>query len=444
MTSIQLRFDAVGARYFVIALCFLGGTCLAADSEQWPQWRGPSGTGVSTTAKPPLEWSQTENVRWKTVLPGKGHSTPIVWNDKVFVTTAIPVGPKLPPKMSGRPGEHDNAPVDSAFEFAVLAIDRATGAILWQKTVHQELPIEAGHVTGSLASASPVTDGNLVYAYFGSYGLYCLDYDGNIQWQRNFGRMHSKHGHGEGSSPALYGDSLVINWDHEEGSFVAVLNKHTGADRWRNPRTEDTSWSSPIVIEVNSKPQVIVCGTDRVRGYNLESGKIIWECGGMSSNVVATPVYSNGMLYVGSSYEKRILMAIDISGASGDISDSPRVKWTRTRGTPYVPSMLLYEDSLYFLTHYQNMLTRTHGPTGKDVPGVMRLGGLGNIYASPVAANGHVFVTDLQGTTAILTHAEIPRIIALNKLDEPVSASIALVDDEIFIRGENNLYCIQN
>ncbi|MEQ1828826.1 MAG: PQQ-binding-like beta-propeller repeat protein [Pirellula sp.] len=417
--------------------------CHSDETANWPQWRGPTGNGISMSAKPPREWSKTENVRWKTALPGKGHSTPIVWGDRIFVTTAIAAGTKLKPRMSGRPGEHDNLPIDTAYDFSVIAIDRKSGEILWQRVVHHELPLEAGHVTGSMASASPVTDEELVFAYFGSYGLHCLDPKGNIRWSKDFGTMHSKHGHGEGSSPALYGDTIFINWDHEEGSFVVAINKFTGEERWRTTRTEDTSWSSPIVVLNDSLPQLVVCGTNRVCGYDANEGKLVWECGGMSSNVVATPVYSNGILYVGSSYEKRILMAMNIRGAVGNFTDSSRVKWSRTRGTPYVPSLLLYEEALYFLTHYQNMLTRVDGPTGKDAPGVFRVGGLGNIYSSPIAADGHIYVTDLQGTTAVITHSEVPRVIALNRIDETVSASLVAVNDELFIRSETHLFCIR-
>ena len=412
------------------------------ETNNWPQWRGPLGTGVSNSAHPPIDWSPTENILWKTAIPGKGHSTPIIWGNSVFVTTAIPVGKKLTPKMSGRPGEHDNLPIDSTYEFAVISIDRISGAVRWKQNVRSETPIEAGHVTASLASASPVTDGESIFAHFGSYGLYCLDFEGNMKWKKDFGKMHSKHGHGEGSSPVLCGDSLVINWDHEEGSFVTALDKRTGTELWRNTRSEDTSWSSPIVIDQGTKPQVIVCGTNWVRGYSLDSGSVVWQCGGMSSNVVATPVYADGMLYVGSSYEKKILMALDIRGAVGDITNTSRVKWTRTRGTPYVPSMLLYKDSLYFLSHYQNMMTRVLGPTGKDSPGVFRLGELGNIYASPVASDGHLFITDLHGTTAVVTHSDVPRIVAVNRIDEAVSASLAIVDKTIFIRGEKHLFCV--
>ena len=254
--------------------------------------------------------------------------------------------------------------------------------------------------------------------------------------------MHTKHGHGEGTSPALHGDTLVINWDHEEQSFLAALDKSTGQQRWRRDRHEVTSWSTPLIVEVDGGMQTIVCGTDRVRGYDLESGQIVWECGGMSANIVATPVVADGMVYVGSSYEKRVLLAIRLAGARGDITATDHVVWVRTRGTPYVPSPLLYDDSLYFLTHYQNVLTRVRAKTGEDAPGALRLGELGSIYASPVGAAGHVYVTDLRGTTVVITHTEIPRTVAVNRLAESISASAAIVQGEIFLRGETHLYCI--
>ncbi len=414
---------------------------------RWNQWRGPLGTGVAYDATPPVEWSPTKNIRWKTELPGKGHSSPVLWDDRVFVTAAIPVGPKLPPRMSGRPGEHDNWPIDSKYQFAVIAVDRRDGAIVWKKVVREEVPLEAGHMTGSLASASPATDGEFVFAHFGGEGVYCLNMQGEVVWERDFGPMHTKHGHGHGASPALYGDSLIVNRDHEDGSFLVVLDKRTGKDRWRLERDEDTSWCSPIVIEREDgegvlRPQIVVCGTNRVRGVDLESGAILWECGGLSSNVVATPVYANGMLYVGSSYEKRVLLAINLEDAHGDLTDTRHVAWTRTRNTPYVPSMLLYDDFLYFLSHYQNIMTRVHGPGGEDQPGPFRLGPLGNIYSSPVAANGHIYVTDLSGTTLVLSHEPTPKTVATNRLDEPICASAAIEGDEIFLRGEKHLYCI--
>jgi len=433
-------------------ICGLPSPCEGQErkpgrSSRWNQWRGPSGTGAAHDAKPPVEWSRTKNIRWKTELPGKGHSSPVLWDDLLFVTAAIPIGQKLPPRLSGRPGEHDNLPIDSKHQFVVIAVDRRDGAVRWKKVVREEVPLEAGHFTGSLASASPVTDGEFVFAHFGDQGVYCLNLRGDVVWERHFGPMHTKHGHGHGSSPALHGDSLVINWDHEDGSFLVVLDKRTGKNRWRKERTEDTSWSSPIVIERKDskgvmRQEIVVCGTNRTRGFDLETGEVLWECGGMSSNVVATPVYANGMLYVGSSYEKKILIAINLEGAKGDLTGTKQVKWIRNRGTPYVPSMLLYDDFLYYLSHYQNVMSRVHGPTGEDQPGSFRVNQLENIYSSPVAANGNVYVTDLNGTTVVLSHEKPTRVVAVNRLDEPVSASAAIQKEELFLRGEKHLFCI--
>jgi outer membrane protein assembly factor BamB len=325
----------------------------------------------------------------------------------------------------------------------VIALDRSTGSKLWERTLHEAIPHEGGHYTASLASASPVTDGKHVFAFFGSHGLFCVDLQGELIWKKTFPPMHSKHGHGEGSSPALHDGTLVVNWDHEGDSFLVAIDSETGKEKWRRKRLEVTSWSTPLIVrDDEGSAQIIVCGTNRVRGYALETGNDIWECGGMSANIVATPVAANGIVYVGSSYEKRALMAIRYSKASGDITSSEHVLWTRTRGTPYVPSLLLYDDALYFLTHYQNILSRIDGPSGIDKPGAIRLGEIGNVYASPVGAGGFVFVTDLKGVTMVLSHSEIPRQVAVNELGESVSASIAVAGNALLIRGEKHLYCI--
>ena len=214
--------------------------------SNWPQWRGPLGTGVAPDANPPVEWSDRDwqNIRWKTKLPGRGHSTPIVWDDRIFITTAIPFGKALPPRYSQAPGAHDNVPVTHRQKFVVIALDRPTGKIVWQRTLRELLPHEGHHETASLASNSPVTDGEHVYAFFGSYGLYCLDFDGNEEWHADFGLLQPLHGHGEGSSPALFGETLIVNCDHEGGSFVVALDKRTGKQRWKVARDEVTSWAT--------------------------------------------------------------------------------------------------------------------------------------------------------------------------------------------------------
>jgi len=230
-------------------------------AHQWPQWRGPLATGAAPHADPPARWSEDKHIRWKAELPGLGHSSPIVWGDRVYLTAAAPVGDAMPPRFSGRPGAHDNLPVTHKHRFDVLALDRATGKTLWRTKVNEQVPREGGHETASLASASPVTDGQHVYAFFGSYGLYCIDRDGRIVWQVDLGDMHTKHGHGEGSSPALHGHTLVVNWDHEGDSFIVAMDKMTGDEVWRRERDEATSWSTPLIVEHEGEPQVIVNAT---------------------------------------------------------------------------------------------------------------------------------------------------------------------------------------
>lgn len=430
---------------FPILTCilFLGllEASFAAESY-WPQWRGPLGTGVAPDANPPVQWSEDENVRWKVQLPGLGHSTPIVWQDRVYVTCAEPCDDPVAPFYSKAPGAHDNLPVTSHQRFVVLAIDRGNGKIVWQRNVREALPHEGGHYTASFASNSPVTDGQHVFACFGSYGIFCLDRSGTVVWQLDVGDMQSRHGHGEGSSPVLYGDLLVINWDHEGKSFVVALDKETGRQRWKVKRDEVTSWATPIVVQHADSPQLIVSGTHRVRGYDLSDGRVLWECGGLSRNIVASPVASDGMVYVGSSYDTRAMLAITLDGARGDITGTDKVVWSRSQRTPYVPSPLLYDNKLYFLRHYQGILTRLDAKTGKETIGPFRLSGIQNIYASPVGAANRVYVTDLNGVTAVFSHDEILRPLSLNHLEDSFSASAAIAGSDLFLRGRRHLYCL--
>lgn len=413
------------------------------QSSNWGQWRGPLGTGESPDADPPVEWSDSRNIRWKASIPGHGHSTPVVWGDRIFVTTAVPFGEAMEPRYSDAPGAHDNLPVTHRHRFLVLSINRRNGEVVWSKTVHEELPHEAGHFTASLASNSPVTDGRLVIAHFGSRGLYALrSSDGSLVWKKDLGKMQTKHGHGEGSSPVLHDDTLVVNWDHEGASRVMAFHKGTGDELWKLERDEVTSWATPIVVEHAGVSQVIISGTDRVRGHELATGKVIWECGGLSANIVASPVAADGMVYAGSSYEIRAMLAIQLDGARGDITGTDQVVWTRKLRTPYVPSPLLYQGSIYFLRHYQGILTRVVAKTGEEPVGPFRLGGIRDVYASPVAAADRIYVTDRSGTTMVISHEEEPRVLATNRIDDSFNASAVLVGRELYLRGEKTLYCI--
>lgn len=409
---------------------------------QWGQWRGPLATGAAPKADPPVEWSETKNIRWKTKLPGLGHSSPVVWGSLVFVTTAEMTGAKKPFTGVTPDGAHNNMNPLFDHQFAVMAIDRQTGAVVWRRTVATRQPHESTHESATWASNSPVTDGEHVLSFFGSNGLYCLDTGGRLLWSRDLGDMQVKHGHGEGASPLLHGETVVVNWDHEGASVIVALAKRTGEELWRQPRDEVTSWATPIVVTHDGQAQVVVSGTRRVRGYDLKTGAVIWEAGGLPGNIVASPVGADGMVFAAGSYEKQTLLAIRLTGAKGELAGTQQIAWQKNRSTPYVPSPLLYDGWLYYLRHYQGVLSRVNAKTGDEPSGPFRLGSVFNIYSSPVAAAGRIYVTDRNGKTLVMSNDAEPKALTLNKLDDRFSASAALVGDAIFLRGEKFLYCI--
>ena len=432
----------------VSPIFLLSASALAGDAtadialDYWPQWRGPLGTGVAPNGDPPVEWSESKNVRWKIALPGTGHSTPIIWGERIFLTTAVAHGETLKAPAEHDDGAHHNLPASRRQKFVVLAIDRGTGKILWQTTVRDEQPHEGTHETGSWASNSAVTDGKHLYAFFGSRGLHCLDFDGKIVWQKDFGNMLTRHGHGEGSSPALHGDTVVVNWDHQGESFVVAVDKRTGDERWRVARDEITSWATPLVVEHRGKPQVVISATKRIRSYDLATGALVWEVGGLSRNVVASPVAHDGLVVVGGSYDWQAMLAVRLEGAKGDLTGTDAVAWSHEGNAPYVPSPLLYDDRLYFLKHSQGFLTALAVETGKNIYGPVRIRGLHNVFASPVGAGGRVYITSRGGVTAVLRHGDEPELLAMNRLDETFSASLAVVEGELYLRGQEHLYCI--
>jgi outer membrane protein assembly factor BamB len=411
--------------------------------HSWAQWRGPLASGVAPHADPPVEWSETKNLRWKIPLPGKAHSSPIVFGDRVFLLAAVPVGEAKPPVFDSAPGVHDSVPVTHRHQFVVLAISRKDGRVLWQKSVREEWPHEGGHTTGSLASSSPTTDGERLYAFFGSRGLYCLDLDGAVLWQKDLGRMQTLHAHGEGSSPVLHGDTLIVNWDQEGECFLYAFDKRTGKELWKVARDEKTSWSTPLIVEHEGKPQVVISATKRVRGYDLATGAQLWECAGLTDNVVSSPVAYQRLVIAGNSYYQQAMLAVRLAGAKGDITGTTNVAWRIGRSTPYVPSPLLYDDTLYFIRHIQNVLNRLDPATGKPRNEALRLDGINDlIFASPIGAAGRIYITARDGVTVVLRHDRDNATLAVNKLDDSFSASAALVDGEIYLRGERFLYCI--
>lgn len=428
----------------VSALADGGAACQdGAALNNWPQWRGPMASGVSPRADPPVHWSETRNVRWKIPLPGQGHASPVVFGDVVYVLAAVPVGEAQKPVYDDAPGVHDSMPVTHRHQFTALAINRRDGGVVWSKVLREEWPHEGGHVTGSLASSSPATDGERLYVFFGSRGLYCLDPAGERVWSKDLGRMHTLHAHGEGSSPVVYGDRLVVCWDHEAGSFLYAFDKRTGRELWKVARDEKTSWSTPLVVEHAGKPQVIVSATKRVRGYDLATGALLWECAGLTDNVVSSPVQAGGLVIAGNSYYQQAMLAIRLDGARGDVTGTDRVAWKLNRMTPYVSSPLVYGDTLYFLRHNQNILSRLDPLTGKPRGEPLRLEGIRDfIFSSPVGAAGRIYVTGRDGTTVVLRHDRENANLAVNHLDDSFSASPAVAGRDLFLRGERFLYCI--
>jgi outer membrane protein assembly factor BamB len=422
-----------------------------AGAGYWPQWRGPLATGVAPHARPPLEWSETKNVRWKIEIPGKGSATPVVWGDRLYVLTAVPrekrtpeagQQPPAPPSGAGGGGPRLSVPPDAVQKFTVLALRRSDGKVLWERVVREELPHEGTHQTGTFASASAATDGQLVFAHFGSRGLYALDTNGQLVWEKDLGDMSIKMAFGEGSSPALAGDRLFVQWDHEGGSFLVALERRTGRELWRRNRDEGTSWATPLVVEHAGRVQVVTSATGRVRSYDAVSGDLLWETAGMTQNAIPTPVHADGLVILTSGFRGNALLAVKLAAAKGDLAGSEAVAWKLDRDTPYVPSPLLYGDELYILKGNSGLLSCFDAKTGRRHYGPERLEGVPNVYASPLGADGRVYVAGREGTTAVLQSGPLFKVLATNTLADGFDASPVAVDGELYLRGQRFLYRI--
>lgn len=429
-------------------------------SESWPQWRGPLATGAALDANPPVEWSETKNVKWKIKTPGFGTSTPIIWADRVFILTAIPTGKKLEalkvetPAAVEKPAQPDgrrrggpgggfrSETPDEAYQFVVLCLDRNSGKTLWQKVAREQVPHEGHHRDHGFASASPVTDGEHLFVSFGSRGLFCFDLDGKLKWEKDFGRMQTKNSFGEGTSPALHGNTLVLNWDHEGDDFIVALDKRTGKELWRTARDESTSWATPLIVEHGGKTQVVVSATGKVRSYDLATGKEIWSCAGQTANVIPSPVSDGKIAYVTSGFRGSTLQAIQL-GRTGDLTGTDAILWSHHKSTPYVPSPLLVDGLLYFVSENKGALSCFDVKTGKAHYEAERLEGIFGIYASPVASKNYVYVLGREGACLVLKRGPKLEVLATNKLDDKTDASIALADNQLFIRGHENLYCVE-
>jgi outer membrane protein assembly factor BamB len=442
-----------------IALVLLVSPRVDAETAAWPTWRGSSGAGIAPGAKPPIKWGDDQNIKWKVKIPGSGFSTPIIWKDQIFLLTAVEVGAQnpsaavaaaLPGDARGRGGSRGKGGggfgggpnPTNPYEFVVLALDRASGKVQWQKTARREVPHEGHHASHGYASASPVTDGEHLYVPFGSRGYYCYDLNGNLKWEKDLGNLRTRGGFGEGASPALAGGLLIVNWDHEDESFIVALDKKTGAEIWRKDRDERTSWSTPLIVEVNGRLQAIIAATNRTRSYDVLTGDVVWETGGMTANVIPTPVVGHGMVYVTSGFQGRAVQAIKLT-ARGDISETDNIVWSsRRQSAPYVPSPVLSGDRLYLSKSNDAFLSCLNALTGEAHYQDQRLEGMRGIYASPLAANGHLYVVGREGMVIVLKDAPKYEIVATNKLSDKLDASPAMIGNELYLRGHEYMYCI--
>lgn len=430
--TMQLKTFILPAVAGVGLACWPAAATGPNAKDTWHQWRGPNNNGVAESDAP-LEFSASESVLWRVPVPGKGHSTPVISGDTIYLTTAVDSGTET---ESGTLVRHD---------FLLIALDKATGEERWRKTVVSAAPHEGYHRRyGSFASNSPVTDGDTLIANFGSRGVYAFDMEGNLQWKKDFGPLYMRNAFGEGIAPVIHGDSLVIQNDHEGQSYVAVLDKRTGDEIWRAEREERSSWAQPIVVDYQGRKQLVTSAT-RVRSYDLRTGEPIWEAGGLGANAIPAVVNVNDEMVIAmTGYRDPNLLAIRLGG-SGDITgDSEYVKWTNDRGNAYSASPVLHDGILYFVTD-RGLVSAFDAVTGKKHYHQQRLPQAYTFKASPVAARGKLYLASEEGDVIVLKLGAEYEVLAVNEMgDEIFVSSPVILDGKLYLRSQDELFCIGN
>ena len=432
-------------------LLFVGPALQADGPTPWPQWRGPEFNGYQADGDPPLEFSETKNLRFKKAVPGAGLASPIVYDGVVYLLTAEAAdaaaeeASRLKAAEKAEKKEWPPAVEPVAQAFKLLAYSAETGELLWQRTASEHVPHESHYLDASWASATPATDGERIYAHFGSNGTYVYAIDGELLWKKDLGNMTTRNGFGEGTSPLLWQDLLIIPWDHEGDSFLVALDKKTGDERWRVARPDEaSSWVTPIVVDPDGAgdagPQLILPGTGKSRAYDPRTGAEIWSLGGMTKNTIPSPVSRHGKVYMMSGFRGTVLQAVDLKQAKGDLTDSPAVAFTFDRHTPYVPSPTLIDDNLCFIKNTKNVFTCLDADTGAVRFTEVRLPGIQNVYASPVGARDRIYIFDKDGSAVVVKNGAAFEVLAESQLDEPVDASPAIYGDSLFVRSRGHLY----
>jgi outer membrane protein assembly factor BamB len=442
-------------RAFVVltlVVSFAAARAMAADNN-WPQFRGPGSRGVSDNERLPDKWSAEENVLWKRDIPGRGWSSPIVWGNRVFLTTAVNQGESEEPRKGLYFGGNRPEPPKSIHERWVYCLDLSSGDVLWKQMAHEGVPESPTHLKNSYASETPVTDGQRLYAYFGNLGLFCYDLEGKPVWSKLQKPLKTRFGWGTAASPVLHEGKLFIVNDNDEESYLLALDAKTGDELWRVARDEKSNWSTPYVWRNERRIEIVVPGSGKTRSYDLE-GSLLWELGGASGITIATPYSAFDLLYVSSGYvmdSKKPLFAVR-PGAAGDISlqddatKNEHVAWCQKTAAPYNPSTVVYGDYLYTLLD-GGFFACYDARTGEEVYGKQRLGrsrGFGGFTASPWAYGGKVFCLDEDGVTTVVKAGKEFEILHTNALaeDDMGMATPALAGDKLLIRTAARVYCI--
>ncbi|MCC2667572.1 MAG: outer rane biosis protein [Armatimonadetes bacterium] len=441
----------LGLRALVTATLAAGlGAAAATPGDNWAQFRGPGARGVSERKGLPDRWSATENVAWKTDLPGRGWSSPIVWGDRVFLTTVVNQGQTEEPKKGLYFGGDRPTPPPSVHVWKVYCLDVRTGKVRWERTVFESKPNTPRHLKNSYASETPVTDGERVYAYFGNLGVFCFDMDGKPVWSKRLEPHATRFGWGTAASPVLHRDRLYLVNDNEERSSLAALDKRTGKEIWRVERDEKSNWATPYVWESGGRTEIVTPGSGQVRSYDL-NGKLLWWLEGMSSITIATPYAADGLLYVSSGYvgsPLRPLYAIR-PGAEGNISlgreerSNRFIAWCDWRGAPYNPSTLAYDGRLYVLFD-RGLFGAYRAKEGTPLFDKERIPNGANFTASPWAYDGKVFCLSEEGTTFVIRGSDRFEVLRTNTLaeDDMCMSTPAIAGNRLLIRTSSRLYCI--
>jgi len=411
-----------------------------ALADNWPQWRGPQANGVSAEKGLPIRWSAEENVAWKAPLEGLGTSSPVVWGDAIFLTSQIGAGPvdrrgaEFPGALSAR-DYGSNAPV----RFLVYALDRSDGHVVWRYTFEAEGELPAVHYKHSLASPSCVTDGESVYAWMGTGQLVALDMNGKMLWKRHIGQEYAPFDilWGHGSSPALYENLLYLLCDHPAGAYVLALDKRTGKEVWKRERGPGLrSYSTPFLLEKKDGNELIVNSSHRIESLNPMTGEILWYAGEPTALAIPMPVSHQGILFASRGYSSGPYLSIR-GGGRGDVSDT-HLRWRSPTGAPYVSSLLYYQDLVYMANEH-GIVTAVDANTG----GLVWRERLGDVFtASPMAADGKIYLLGESGETVVLQAGRTSRILARNLLHERSLASPAASQGQIFIRTDRHLFGI--